>query len=299
MKIAKTMTFSILAIIATGLLMTTPAAFAENAEITIEAVLGSGAPGCEETVEGCYIPSTATVDVGGVVIMSNPDTAAHTFTAGSPADGPTDEFDTGLVMAGNSFEWSPDTVGEIPYFCMVHPWMVGSIIVQEVEAEEETHEEEMMEETHEEEMMEETHEEEMMETQEDIYVTLDHDISGGSVTEMEIEMDSNSLVIEVVATDNGSISVTLPRDVIDATNNGDDDDFFVIVDGEEVDFQETKTSTDRTLTVEFPAGAEEIEIIGTFVVPEFGTIAAMILAVAIISIIAVSAKSRLSIMPRL
>ena len=59
-----------------------------------------------------------------------------------------------------------------------------------------------------------------------------------------------------------------------------------------------QTSTDRTLTIEFPAGAEEIEIIGTFVVPEFGTIAAMILAVAIISIIAVSAKSRLSIMPR-
>jgi len=291
MKIAKTMTFSILAIIATGLLITTPAAFADHSEVTIEAALGSGAPGCEETAEGCYIPSTATVDVGGVVIMSNPDTAAHTFTAGSPTDGPSGEFDTGLLMAGSSFEWSPDTVGEIPYFCMVHPWMQGLIIVQEVEAEEETHEEE----THE----EETHEEEMMETAEDIYVNLDHDISGGSVTEMEIEMDSNSLVIVVDATENGSISVTLPRDVIDATNNDDDDDFFVIVDGEEVDFQETKTSTDRTLTIEFPAGAEEIEIFGTFVVPEFGTIAAMILAVAIISIIAVSAKSRLNIMPRL
>jgi predicted secreted protein with PEFG-CTERM motif len=48
----------------------------------------------------------------------------------------------------------------------------------------------------------------------------------------------------------------------------------------------------------FPAGAEKIEVVGTFVVPEFGTIAVMILAVAIISIIAVSAKSRLSIMPR-
>ena len=80
---------------------------------------------------------------------------------------------------------------------------------------------------------------------------------------------------------------------------GDQDDtFFVLVDGEEVDFEETTTSTDRTLTIQFPAGAEEIEIIGTFVVPEFGTIAVMILAVAIISIIAVSAKSRLSIMPR-
>ena len=52
------------------------------------------------------------------------------------------------------------------------------------------------------------------------------------------------------------------------------------------------------VTVMFPAGAETIEIIGTFVIPEFGTIAAMILAVAIISIIAVSTKSRLSIIPR-
>ena len=70
------------------------------------------------------------------------------------------------------------------------------------------------------------------------------------------------------------------------------------VDGEEVDFDETTTSSDRTLTIQFPVGAEEIEIIGTFVVPEFGTIAVMILAVAIISIIAVSARSRLSIMPK-
>jgi len=81
-------------------------------------------------------------------------------------------------------------------------------------------------------------------------------------------------------------------------NDGDDDEFFVLVDGEEVDFEEITTSTDRTLTIEFSAGAEQIEIIGTFVIPEFGTIAAMILAVAIISIIAISAKSRLSIVPR-
>ncbi len=52
------------------------------------------------------------------------------------------------------------------------------------------------------------------------------------------------------------------------------------------------------VTVMFPAGTEEIEIIGTFAIPEFGTIAALILAVAIISIIAVSAKTRLSVMPK-
>ena len=55
---------------------------------------------------------------------------------------------------------------------------------------------------------------------------------------------------------------------------------------------------DNTVTVMFPAGAEQIEIFGTFLIPEFGTIAVMILVVAIISIIAVSSRSRLSIMPR-
>ena len=80
--------------------------------------------------------------------------------------------------------------------------------------------------------------------------------------------------------------------------NGDDE-FFVLVDGEEVDFEQITTSTDRTLTISTSyAGTEQIEIIGTFVIPEFGTIAAMILAVAIISIIAISAKSRLSLQSR-
>jgi predicted secreted protein with PEFG-CTERM motif len=135
--------------------------------------------------------------------------------------------------------------------------------------------------------------------EEDIYVTLDHDITGGSVTEMEIDMESTSLIVKVDSDNAGSITITLPRDVIDATMDDKDDDMFVIVDGEEVDFDETTTSTDRTLIIAFPAGTEEIEIIGTFVVPEFGTIAVMILAVAIISIVAISSKSRLSIMPRL
>ncbi len=125
-----------------------------------------------------------------------------------------------------------------------------------------------------------------------------YEITGGKLLSIIPDVDSNSLIISIDATDDGSLTLTIPRSVMDATINGGDDDFFVLIDGEEVDFDEITTSTDRTLTITFPAGAEEIEIIGTFVVPEFGTIAAMILAVAIISIIAISAKSRLSIMPR-
>jgi len=125
-----------------------------------------------------------------------------------------------------------------------------------------------------------------------------YEISGGKLVGIMPDVDANSLIVSIDATSDGSLTLTIPRSVLDATMNGEDDDFFILIDGEEVDFDETTSSTDRTITIEFPAGAEEIEIIGTFVIPEFGTIAAMILAVAIISIIAVSAKSRLSIIPR-
>ena len=125
-----------------------------------------------------------------------------------------------------------------------------------------------------------------------------YEITNGKITNVIPDLDAVSLLIDIEAIDDGSITLTIPRSVLDATINDNDDEFFVLVDGEEVDFEEITTSTDRTLTIEFLAGAEQIEIIGTFVIPEFGTIAAMILAVAIISIIAISAKSRLSIPSR-
>ena len=127
---------------------------------------------------------------------------------------------------------------------------------------------------------------------------ISYEITNGKLINVLPDMDAVSLLVYIEATDDGSITLTIPRSVLDATINGGDDEFFVLVDGEEVDFEEIKTSTDRTLTIEFFAGSEQIEIIGTFVIPEFGTIAAMILAVAIISIVAISAKSRLSIPSR-
>ena len=126
-----------------------------------------------------------------------------------------------------------------------------------------------------------------------------YEITGGKLLSIMTDVDEKSLIILIEATDDGSLTITIPRSLLDALlGDGSDDGFFVLVDDEEVDFDETTTATDRTLTIEFYAGSEVIEIIGSFVIPEFGTIAAMILAVAIISIIAISAKSRLSIIPR-
>ena len=128
---------------------------------------------------------------------------------------------------------------------------------------------------------------------------LDYSITGGSLVSIVPNMDDKSLVITIDSVEDGSLTLTLPRSIIDALDEDMDINFLVFVDREESDdVEETSTSSDRTLTILFPAGAEEIEIIGTWIVPEFGTIAAMILAVAIVSIIAISARSRLSIMPR-
>jgi len=152
--------FFVLFAVVVGIGAIIPAAFAE---VTIEPVAGSGVPGCEETAGGCYSPGTVTVDVGEVVIFSNTDTAAHTFTSGTPGgDDVMEIFDSSLLPAGDSSEWTPDTLGEFPYFCMIHPWMDGLIIVQEAAAEE-VMEEEVVEEVMEEEVMEEEVVEEVME----------------------------------------------------------------------------------------------------------------------------------------
>ena len=115
-----------------------------------------------------------------------------------------------------------------------------------------------------------------------------YDISGGHVISATINTNDNSVIINIDADDDGTLTISPST----STQKGI---FMVLVDGEESDDAEINGNT---VIVPFNAGTEQIEIIGTFVIPEFGTIAAMILAVAIISIVAISAKSRLSIVPR-
>lgn len=275
--------FFVLFAIASG--MVTSPAFADHATASVSTPQGTSVPGCEATNE-CYIPYEVTVDVGGVVTWTNDDSAAHTVTGGSAADGPSGVFDSGLFMAGTTFEHKFEATGEFPYFCMVHPWMEGIVNVGTAEVTTTS--------TPQPELISEKPAEESQ-----VSVSLDHEISGGQVTSMTADGSQNSVIIEVDSTDDGQITVTLPRDVVDATIGDEDDEFFVLVDNEEVAFEETKTSTDRTLTIEVPAGTETIEIIGTFAIPEFGTIAAMILGIAIVSIIAITAKTKLSVMPRI
>lgn len=123
--------------------------------------------------------------------------------------------------------------------------------------------------------------------------------SGAIVTGATVNSATKSLTLKIETEGDGSISLALPRDVLDATEDGSDVDFIVLVDDEEADFEEVDNDdSTRMVDITFSDGASQIEIIGTYAVPEFGTMAAIILAVAIVSIIAVSARTRLSISPR-
>ena len=90
---------------------------------------GVGVPGCEETSE-CYLPSLLTIGTGTTVTWENIDNAAHLATSGTPAGGPDGVFDSGMIMAGGTFEHEFADTGEFQYYCIVHPWMVATVTVE-------------------------------------------------------------------------------------------------------------------------------------------------------------------------
>jgi predicted secreted protein with PEFG-CTERM motif len=267
--------------------------FVSADKVTVSLPSGSGVSGCEETQE-CYIPYQITVHPGDEVVWSNDDNAPHTVTSGIAPDSPDGLFDSSELLAGTTFSHTFDTLGEYDYFCMVHPWMVGQVFVTVGGADLEKH----------------------LGT-----ITL------GSTVDSNAKIDN--LVADIVSSD-GHANETMTIDVTITDLDGNPAEHITyniqaihgtmvllneeghMHDGTMVNTYTTSAlTTDAsddapvTITVNavgFGHGEQYQEAFGEIatmqVVPEFGTVAAMILAVAIMSIIAISARSNLSIMPR-
>ena len=121
---------------------------------------------------------------------------------------------------------------------------------------------------------------------------IEYDLTCNATPAFFANADDDSIVIYLDATDDGILTVTLHEELIKPFEDGT---FAVIVDNQEIqDF----TQVGNTLTIPCMAGIEKIEIHGSWAIPEFGVIAAMILAIAIVSIIVVTAKTKLSLIPR-
>jgi len=100
-------------------------AFAET-EVTIPNQASE--PSCAES-GSCFSPSEVTIGIGDSVTWHNDSTAAHTVTSGNPEDGPDGVFDSGLFMGGETFSHTFTESGQYQYFCQIHPWMTGTVIV--------------------------------------------------------------------------------------------------------------------------------------------------------------------------
>lgn len=261
---------------------TAPTAFADHMTASVSIPSGSSVPGCEDTTEGCFIPSAVTVDPNGEVTWSNDDSAAHTVTSATPSS-PSEEvgalFNSNIINPGSTFsvkfEGDLATPGDYPYFCIVHPWMQAKVVVQEAMAEE----------------------------GEDLMVDITTSKAAkGEVMTVSVKithMDGDAVEhvnYDIMATQNGET-------ILDEKGVHDHDGVMdhttkplpmTASDANPVDVKLTfKGFGLPGETMTGPIG----EIATKKVVPEFGTIAMMILAVSIISIIAVTAKTR--VIPKL
>ena len=218
----------------------------------------------------------------------------HSFTYGADltSEDVGSVFDSGLLMQYAEYTWSPDTAGEYAYFCMVHPWMTGLIQVQAAAAEE------TPEEAHTEHGSTGMGEMDATLTAADITISIDDGAKQGERVAIDVTINGEHVNYDIVATHNGDT-------ILDASDN----------------HEHTGEGSHTTSALSADASdANPIDVIVTFqgfgfpaddktgpigltntaqAVPEFGTIAAMILVVAIVSIIAITSKSRLSLTPRL
>jgi len=245
-------------------LFAVPQAFAD---VTVENAAGSSTPGCEET-DSCFIPNPVTVHLGTTVTFANTDNAAHTATSGGGDDAPSPDgvFDSSLIMAGGSYSYTADTEGTFDYFCMVHPWMEGTIIVEAAGA-------------------------------------ADAAASGLTLSAGGVE-GSTTIDISGTTDRNGDITlkVTAPNgNVVSVSQISPSGGSFMTT----IETGSAVWSQDGMYTISAHQGAAsnyqtsaDIEVVDGHVIPEFGVIAAMILAVAIVSIIVVTAKTKLSLVPR-
>jgi len=211
------------------------------------------------------------ISLGDTILWKNADTAAHTVTSGNVQEGPDDIFDSSLFGPGKSFSHKFTETGHFDYYCLLHPWMDGTIMVT------------------------------------DGYSIIPDvgKLTGDGSTFFDVEYDFNrllgkplidteqkSITFEIIGesqSENHDLELRLPSDLIDGN-------FVIWIDGEKIsDFDQVKDDDVNVVFLTVDADSELLTVMGTSVVPEFGTMGIMILLISIISMIALTQKSRIQV----
>ena len=217
-----------------------------------------------------------TVEVLDSVRWENADTALHTVTSGSPEDGPSEIFDSGLFNPGEGFTYQFTETGEYDYFCLIHPWMVGTITVVEAS---------------------------QGKVLENVASGLDSNGMGFDVNyvldrhledNIVIDQTRNTITFTVAGqTENDQLEIRLPEGLIKNPNAVWIDDVQI------TDFTSEVQGETTVLTIPLEHNSEQVKIMGTQVVPEFGQIAGIVLMLSVIAVIIMTAKTQKFGIPKL
>src|ERR671919_464260 len=128
-----------------------------------------------------------------------------------------------------------------------------------------------------------------------------YNITGGEVSSITADRAQSTLLINIASREDGTLTIELPRNVIDSKAQGNtDEEYAVFIDDQPNNFEETTNNNEaRVLEIGFDNGAEQIEIAGTQIIPEFGPISAIILAISVVGLILAATKyNKLSFIPK-
>lgn len=241
------------------------AAFARTWDVTIPT---GAADSTNAEKRFFYSPWELTAEIYDEVQWGNGDTVAHTVTSGNVTSGADGIFDSGLISPGKSFTFKFAKSGTFPYFCSIHPWMMGSVMITGVES---------------------------MKVLQNVGADAG---DGKSTFDVEYLLEKTLLSASV---DEKEKSVTFKM-----AGKGNDGDMFIVkvpknlvsgqllvwVDNQMItNFEKVEAGGINTLTIPLSAKSETVTIIGTTIVPEFGPIAVLIFAIAIITIIVATTKN--------
>ena len=205
------------------------------------------------------------------IVWRNADTAPHTVTSGTAIEGPDEIFDSGLFGPGKSFSYKFEEIGHYPYFCLVHPWMAGTIIVTSGYS---------------------------------IIPNVGKQVGDGKsyiveydfnrlLSTVTIDEEQKSITFEIIGdvkTDNHDLELRLHSGLIDGP-------FVIWLDGKNLsDFENVREGVHNVLFLQLDADSKILTIVGTSIVPEFGPMVFTILGISVVSMIFLSQrfKSRIS-----
>ena len=330
----KTLTIgSIFVLLSIGSGVIFQSAFADHGEVIIDMPEGTIIRGCEVD-NMCFIPTDVTVDVGSSVTWINSDTAGHTVESGTVTDGSSGVFGTGLsfVLPGEAYTFKFDDVepGTYQYFCLVHTWMAGTVTVVAAGEDSDAMDHDKMDSDA---MDHDKMDSDAMDHDKMDSDAMDHDKMDSDAMDHD-KMDGDKMMMDEPSAMYALSDGTVVKIKSGELTEGEQLEITVIfVDSGHVNYDVVVTQNGETVledigvhehlamsthmtaplassdpvdvTVTFQGYGAEKPFIGdnigeeaifTGVVPEFGTMAMIVLGVAVMSIVAVTARSR--IVPR-